>query len=123
MRDQKSYVLGSVYDPKLTAAVMSLFMDPDCTLDSEFTATAGASLLAVVNGYRTDSLQHSSTASALLQADDAYEASRGIFKRAKWRLPAVGRSPQQLPLVKNIRREIMYHKVRLVCLIRQCLLG
>lgn len=112
MKDQKCYVLGSVYDPQLTNALMSLFMDPDHTLDNEFTATAGASLLAVVNGYRTDSIKQSSTASALLQADDAYQASKSVFKRAKWRLPEVGRAPPQLPLVRNVRREVMYHKVR-----------
>lgn len=112
VKDQKSYVLGSVYDPNLTTALMSLFLDPDSTLDNEFTAAAGATLLTVINGYRTDAIRQSSTVSALLQAEDAYAESRRMIKHAKWRLPEVGKAPQQLPLLKNVRRAVMYHKVR-----------
>lgn len=111
VKDQKSYVLGSVYDPALTTALMSMFMDPDMTVDPQVTAAAGLSLLGVVNGYRIDGQQQSSTARALLHADDAYETSRHMFKQAKWGLPDVGKAPKQAPLVKNVRREVMYHQV------------
>ena len=105
-------MLGSVFDPQLTTALMSMFLDPDHTLDPEFTAEAGTSLLGVINGYRTNSIRQSSATNALLMAEDAYETSRKMFKHAKWGLPDVGKAPQQLPLVKNVRREVMYQKVR-----------
>eukprot|EP00879_Flechtneria_rotunda_P025855 GHRR01027507.1.p1 GENE.GHRR01027507.1~~GHRR01027507.1.p1 ORF type:complete len:182 (+),score=36.37 GHRR01027507.1:326-871(+) len=120
VKEQKSYVLGEVSDPQLTHALMSMFLDPDYTLDPEFTAAAGACLLGVVNGYRTGRQQQRSSLSILLQGDGE-AASRQLLKWAKWSLPDVGKAPQELPLLKGVRREVMYHEVRAACCGYRCM--
>lgn len=106
-------MLGSVYDPQLTSALMSMFLDPDQSLDPDFTAAAGVRLLGVVNGQRMGQLQQSSSPNPLLAAGaHAEEVSRQLLKRGKWALPDVGKAPQQPALVKGVRREVMYQQVR-----------
>jgi hypothetical protein len=113
VKEQRSYVLGNVQDPLLAQALMSMFMEPDHCLDPDFTAAAGVRLLGVINGQRLGKLQQTSgAAAALAQAADAEEASKQMLRKGKWGLPDVGKAPQQLPLVKGVRREVMYHQVR-----------
>jgi hypothetical protein len=113
VKEQRSYVLGSVQDPTLTQALLSMFMDPDHSTDPDFTAAAGVRLLGVINGQRLGQLQQKSgAAAALAAAADAEEAARQMLRKGKWGLPDVGKAPQQLPLVKGVRREVMYHQVR-----------
>jgi hypothetical protein len=113
VKEQQSYVLGNVQDPTLTQALMSMFLEPDHCLDPDFAAAAGVRLLGVINGQRLGKLQQTSkAAAALAAAADAEEASKQMLRKGKWGLPDVGKAPQQLPLVKGVRREVMYHQVR-----------
>jgi hypothetical protein len=105
VKEQQSYVLGSVHDPLLAQALMSLFLDPDHSIDPAFTANAGNTLLGCVNGYRTNSVGcqrlHGQVKQAALEV-----GSRGV-----WELPYVGKALQRQPLLKGVRRAVMYQQV------------
>lgn len=110
VKDQKSYMLGSVADPALARAVMALFFDPDASLDAPFTAAAGATLLAFANGVRTG--QAAREAAARRRPPGAtLEEGRQLLRRGQWGLPRVGSAPEQPPLVKGVRRAVMYQQI------------
>lgn len=107
VKDQRSYLLGSVFDPQLTRALMSMFMDPDHTLDPEFTAAAGTTLLAFVNGARQGQAQ----AVKPVLAGSSPEDGRRLLRHGKWRLPALGHAPEQDTLLSGVQRSVVYKQV------------
>lgn len=106
VKEQESYILGSVADPALARALLGLFMDPDASIDPPFTAAAGSTLLAFANGHRTGSARTHG-------ASDVAAASLQLAKHGRWGLPDVGKPPQQVPLVKGVRRAVVYQQVRI----------
>lgn len=110
VKEQRSYLLGSVFDPQLTRALMSMFMDPDHTLDPEFTAAAGATLLAFVNGARQGQAQ----AVVPVVPGGSLEDGRRLLRHGKWRLPALGQAPEQDTVLSGVRRAVVYQQVRAV---------
>jgi hypothetical protein len=108
VKEQESYLLGSVFDPQLTRALMSMFIDPDHTLDAEFTAAAGSTLLAFVNGARQGQAQ----AVVPVVPGSSPEDGRMLLRHGKWRLPAVGQAPEQDTLLSGVRRAVVYKQVR-----------
>lgn len=107
MKEQESYLLGSVFDPQLTRALMSLFMDPDHTLDPSFTAAAGHTLLAYVNGFRQGQQQ----AARPVLPGSSPEDGRRLLRHGKWRLPALGKAPEQDTLLYGVRRAVVFEQV------------
>jgi hypothetical protein len=107
VKDQKSYLLGSVFDPLLTRAIMSLFMDPDHTLDPDFTAAAGTTLLAFVNGYKRGQ-EHKQPP---VLPGSSPEDGRRLLRQGKLRLPALGQAPEQDTLLSGVRRAVVYRQV------------
>jgi hypothetical protein len=111
VKDQKSYLLGSLFDTRLTRAIMSMFMDPDHTLDPEFTAAAGTTLLAFVNGFRQGQQQ----AAPPVVPGSSPEEGRRLLRHGKWRLPALGQAPEQDTLLSGVRRAVVYSQVGAWC--------
>ncbi|KAF8072638.1 hypothetical protein HT031_000298 [Scenedesmus sp. PABB004] len=109
VKEQRSYLLGAVADPLLTSALLSMFIDPAASLDPEFTAAAGATLLAVTNGYRTGLRQRSAAPAPPGGTPDALR--RQLTRHAKWGLPDVGKAPAAQPLLKGVRREVTYQQI------------
>jgi hypothetical protein len=110
VKDQKSYLLGSVVDSHLTQAVMSLFLDPDTSLEPAFAAAAGQTLLAFANGHTTGQALREAAARRPLPGS-SLEEGRQLLRHGKWALPAVGQAPQQQPLVKGVRRAVTYQHI------------
>lgn len=108
VKEQQSYLLGSVFDPQLTRALMSMFLDPDHTLDAEFTAAAGNTLLAFVNGARQGQAQ----AVLPVVPGSSPEEGRRLLRHGKWQLPALGQAPEQDTLLSGVRRAVVYKQVR-----------
>lgn len=107
VKEQQSYLLGSVIDLQLTRAIMSMFMDPDHTLDPDFTAAAGTTLLGFVNGFR----QGQQAAPVPLLPGSSLEDGRKLLRQGKWRLPALGKAPEQQTLLSGVRRAVVYNQV------------
>lgn len=108
VKEQESYLVGSVFDPQLTRALMSLFLDPDHTLDPTFTAAAGTTLLAFVNGFRQGQQQ----AVKPVLPGSSPEEGRRLLRHGKWRLPALGQAPEQDTLLSGVRRAVVFKQVR-----------
>jgi hypothetical protein len=85
-----------------------MFIDPDHTLDAEFTAAAGSTLLAFVNGARQGQAQ----AVVPVVPGSSPEDGRMLLRHGKWRLPAVGQAPEQDTLLSGVRRAVVYKQVR-----------
>jgi hypothetical protein len=84
---------------------MSLFLDPDHSLDGGFTAAAGRTLLAFANGYKTGDAQRAAAARRPAPCGSTLEDGKRLL------LPGVGQAPEQPPLVKGVRRAVMYQQV------------
>ncbi len=89
LREQESYVLGALHSPQVTEAFVSLFANPETSIDPAFSLGAGASLLAIANGFRTKNANRNPN---VRTPHDPLPEPVEPGRRPKWALPAVSRT-------------------------------
>jgi hypothetical protein len=107
LKDQQTYLLGHAGDADLCRAVLSLFMDPQQSVDPQAAYSSGKAMLAMANGYRTSQHELQQEQAEAFSSSQLKPGGRG----AVWRLPAVGAAPAGEPLVQNVRLSLIMNQV------------